>query len=417
MGSRSEGPNRPRRRAGLRRLRKRLWQPPRPHGQVRAGRRVSFLELFYDLIFVVVIGRAAHALAADVSWRTVGEFVVVFGLIWIAWMNGTIYQDLHGREDVRSRSYVFSQMLILTVLALYTEHAGGEDGRAFAVVYSVLLLVLTWLWYVVRRHDPPELRPVPALYLIGMVLSAATVSGSAVLRPQHRLLVWAVLVVAWMIGLMLLHRPDRSIEDIGVRPSPALAERFGLFTIIVLGEAVLGVVVGILDAGRTPRAIATGLTGLLIAYAFWWTYFDLVGRRLPGVTGGWFGRWVSLHLPVTGAIAAAGAGMESMVEHATDSHVPLATGWLLAGAVALLNLGLIMLIRTLNDYRRLLLVYRPVNVALAVGAGVALLIGWIRPPPWGLALSLVAVLAVVWWVGVNRMLHLPDPDEALPNPE
>jgi low temperature requirement protein LtrA len=72
-----------------RRLKRRYWQPPRPHGDVVEDCAVSFMELFYDLVFVVVIAQASHTFAEPVSWRGVGEFVVVFGLIWIAGLNGT----------------------------------------------------------------------------------------------------------------------------------------------------------------------------------------------------------------------------------------------------------------------------------------------------------------------------------------
>jgi low temperature requirement protein LtrA len=67
------------------------WQPPRPHGEVIEGRSVSSLELFYDLVYVVVIAQVAHHLAEYVTWRGALEFAVVFGMIWLAWMNGTVY--------------------------------------------------------------------------------------------------------------------------------------------------------------------------------------------------------------------------------------------------------------------------------------------------------------------------------------
>jgi low temperature requirement protein LtrA len=77
------------------------------------GRTVSFLELFYDLVYVVVVSQAAHHLADHVSLRAVGEFAVVFTLIWIGWINGSLYLELHGREDGRTRTVVFVQMGIL----------------------------------------------------------------------------------------------------------------------------------------------------------------------------------------------------------------------------------------------------------------------------------------------------------------
>jgi len=97
----------------LSRFRSRFWLPPRAHGDLIENRTISFLELFYDLVFVVVIARAAKTLAEDVTWRKSGEFAVVFGLIWIAWLRATLYYDLHGREDGRTRVFVFLQMTLL----------------------------------------------------------------------------------------------------------------------------------------------------------------------------------------------------------------------------------------------------------------------------------------------------------------
>ena len=101
----------------------RFWQPPRAHGEVDHDRTVSFLELFYDLTYVVVIAQAAHHLAGHVSWRGAAEFAVVFSLIWIAWLNGTLYYELHGREDGRTRMFVFLQMLILSLMAVFAGEA------------------------------------------------------------------------------------------------------------------------------------------------------------------------------------------------------------------------------------------------------------------------------------------------------
>src|SRR3979411_1771324 len=73
-----------------------LSRPPRPHGAIRFDRRVSFLELFYDLVYVAVIGQASHQLAEHISVRGAVEFAIIFGLIWFAWINGSLYVELHG---------------------------------------------------------------------------------------------------------------------------------------------------------------------------------------------------------------------------------------------------------------------------------------------------------------------------------
>ena len=104
---------------------------------------VSFLELFYDLVYVAAVAQAAHHLAEHVSLSGAVEFGVVFSLIWIAWINGTTYLELHGREDGRTRSVVFLQMGIIALLAVFTAGAVGPGGQAFALVYGTFLVVMT----------------------------------------------------------------------------------------------------------------------------------------------------------------------------------------------------------------------------------------------------------------------------------
>jgi low temperature requirement protein LtrA len=133
------------------RFRSWFWRPPRAHGEIETERRVSFLELFSDLVYVVVISQAASHLAGHLSLRAYLEFVVIFGVVWIAWANGTLYYELHGREDGRTRTFVFVQMAILALLAVFTGNAAGQTGSAFALVYAGFLVVMTWLWYTVRR--------------------------------------------------------------------------------------------------------------------------------------------------------------------------------------------------------------------------------------------------------------------------
>src|SRR6266700_5485558 len=86
------------------RLRRSLWQPPRPHGEQPRERVVGPLELFYDLAVVVLVAQDARHLAGHLSWRGLGEFAVVFTLVWIAWANGSLHHELHGHDDARGRS-------------------------------------------------------------------------------------------------------------------------------------------------------------------------------------------------------------------------------------------------------------------------------------------------------------------------
>lgn len=396
-------------------FRKRFWQPPRAHGEVIADRRVSFLELFYDLVYVVVVAQAAHTLAEDVSWRGAAEFAVIFSLIWIGWFNGSIYYDLHGREDGRTRTMVFAQMLLLALLAVYTSDAAGETGEEFAAVYAIFLALFTAFWYSVRRQDTEEYGPVTARYLAGIVVATITVGVSFFLEPGARLLVWAGLVIFYVASSMWVARISERRFSLGLSRTDSMVERFGLFTIIVLGEVVVGVVGGLSNSDLTPISVITGMLGLMIGFAFWWSYFDFVGRRHPRETSSSMATWMAAHLPVTLTIAAAGAAMVSMVEHAGDDRTPVATAWLMAGSVAAGLLALTLVMRTLDDWETFPDLFRSVASSLVAAAAASLLIGWWRPVPWLMALALVVILTAVWLNAVTRWLRMDDPDAVIPD--
>jgi hypothetical protein len=116
-------------------------------------------------------------------------------------------------------------------------------------------------------------------------------------------------------------------------------------------------------------------------------------------------KWLLSHLPLPLSIAAAGAAMVSLIGHAGDANTPASTAWLLSGAVGLGLLALIATERSLVDAERLVAVHRPLSMAMAGGAVAALVVGWVRPAPWLLALLLVAILSVLWIFAVSRFLR------------
>ena len=199
----------------------------------------------------------------------------------------------------------------------------------------------------------------------------------------------------------------RTSDDLlGIRATDSIAERYGLFIIIVLGEVVIGVVDGMGAVGDLDfRTVATGVLGLSIAFGFWWTYFDYVGRRLPRQDAGSLALWLYSHLPVALAVAATGAGMVSLIEHAADARTPEPTSWLLAGSVSALLIAVVATVVSLADYRRLSALYHPLAVALLLGAVGALAIGWARPAPWLLATLLDLLLIAIWCFAFAQTLR------------
>lgn len=266
-----------------------------------------------------------------------------------------------------------------------------------------------------RRQDSDEYSTITFRYLIGMVLSVVIVGLSAFLEPDARTIVWLAFIGAWLVGSIVVGMTTFGGVEETFAPNESMVERFGLFIIIVLGEVVVGAVDGMSDAERTTLTITTGMLGLMIGFAFWWTYFDFVGRRFPRVGRGSILQWMYSHLPITMSIAAAGAALVSLIEHAHDQRTPAATAWLLCGSIAVGLCSIVITMNSLDDWDRFPTLYRPVAAATVLGAAVVLGLGWLHPAPWLLAVLLLTTLTAVWFIATYRWAQLEDPEAALPD--
>lgn len=304
------------------RVRRYLWQPPRPHGEQPRERVVGPLELFYDLVVVVLVAQAAHHLSGELDWHGLGLFAAVFALVWIAWLNGSLHHELHGHEDARGRSMFLLQILVLVPLGAFIPGAGDERGVAFAVDAGVLFAVLALLWLLASRSDTPEFRRPSLLYVTGTAACAVVLGASASLPADARVLTWGALAVVYLVGFVVIIGRAIPEQVVALSVTDALTERFGLFIIIVLGENVTGVVDGLAHEPTNALTLAVGLVAVVVGFGAWWTYFDFAGHRLPRPTRACALRWMVVHLPITAAVAAMGAAMVGLVEHAHDGRTP-----------------------------------------------------------------------------------------------
>jgi len=402
-------PARASRRVSWARLRRSLWQPPRPHGEQPRERVVGPLELFYDLAVVVLVAQAAHHLAGHLTWRGLGEFAAVFTLVWIAWANGSLHHELHGRDDARGRSTFLLQILVLVAMGASIPEAGGARGAAFAAAASVLFAMLTVLWLLAARGDRPEYRRPSRLFVTGTAACAVLLAGSAFLPAGARLLAWGLLDIAYLAGFTAVLLVANSAHVAPLIITDALTERFGLLTIIVLGETLTGVVAGLAREPISGLTLTVGLVAVVVGFGAWWTYFDFAGNRLPRPAPAATLQWMLSHLPLTAAIAAMGAAMVSLVDHAHDGRTPAATAWVLSAGAAVV-LGATMLVAaTLQAWQRDPRLYRPLAGICAAVAVACLGIGAARPAPLLLGVALVVLLCIPWVFAVaRRVASKPD---------
>jgi low temperature requirement protein LtrA len=389
------------------RLRRSLWQPPRPHGEQPRERVVGPLELFYDLAVVVLVAQAAHHLAEHLTWAGLGEFAVVFTLVWIAWANGSLHHELHGHEDARARSTFLLQILVLVAMAAFIPEAGGARGAAFAVAAGVLFGVLAVLWLLAARGDRPQFRRTSGLFVAGTAACAVLLAATALLPAHARVLAWGLLDVAYLAGFATVILTVAPTRAAALNVTDSLTERFGAFIIIVLGETLTGVVGGLAGQPVSLLTLAVGLVAVVVGFGAWWTYFDFAGNRQPRPEPVPSLQWMYGHLPLTAAVAAMGAAMVSLVEHAHDGRTPAATAWVLGGGAAVV-LGAAMLVSaSLQAWDRKRGIYRPLARTCAVVAVACVGIGAARPAPLLLGLTLVVLLSIPWGLAVARRLADP----------
>jgi low temperature requirement protein LtrA len=297
----------------------------RPRDPDEAHRASTPLELFFDLVFVVAVAQAAsslhHALAVGAVAAPVAKYLFVFFAIWWAWMGFSWFASAYDTEDIAYRLVVFVQMTGALILAAGIPRAFIDLDFGVAVVgYVVMRLAQVIHWLRVAAHAEPAARTCALRFAIGITAC------------QIGWIVRLAIPGAWGVGgLVVLLVAELLVPVWAERACPTawhpghIVERYGLFTIIVLGESILAGTVAIQavldDTGLSAELASVIVGGLLIVFSMWWVYFDYqVPHVLTSDRTGFI--WGYGHYFVFAAVAAAGAGLVVAVDHAAG-HGPL----------------------------------------------------------------------------------------------
>lgn len=357
-------------------------------------RHATWLELFYDLVFVVAVSQLAHELSANVSIAGFLGFATLFVPLWWVWIGTTFYANRFDSDDLMRRLLMGLQMLAVAALAVNVHHGLGESSGSFALAYAVsrFLLVLEYLcagWHI------PKARGLTNRYALGFSLGGLLWLISAFVPLSFRFVLWA-------IGLAIDFATPLTAKSLiqQLPPHPEhLPERFGLFTIIVLGEAIIAVVNGVSEMHWGLASTACAIAGFTIAFSLWWLYFENVsGSALE--TARTSGRvqilqlWLYIHLPLVIGLAATGIGVEKGILSAGEAAtLPTPERWLLCGSVALCyaslavlhRMGVIFMCKVRTRHRL---------VGMAAMLGVALV---------GTSLSSIGVMSFVALMGIVQV--------------
>lgn len=355
---------------------KSLWQPPRLRtvGE-EEERRATWLELFYDLIFVAAIAQVAHYLEKHITLAGFFSYVLLFIPIWWSWVGATFYATRFDTDDLGYRLLTLLQMVAIAVLAVNVHDGLGESSVGFALSYIAVRVILIFQ-YLVAGYFVPAARGLVRWYAIGFSIAAVIWLGSIFVPYPWRFALW---VSAFIVDFGTPLTAGKLVAKIPPSFSH-VPERLGLFTIIVLGEAVISVVRGVSQLQWGVLSAVVALLGMLIAFSLWWIYFDSVdGTPLQAMRVGNMGKgltWLYSHLPLAIGIATTGVAVQHIIVSSKKELVlPDADRWLICAGVAicLTALAVIHLITcTLGpDRRKILAAYRIASAVFVLGVAIA----------------------------------------------
>ena len=294
---------------------------PRLGAVLRSEDRVTPLELFFDLVFVLALTQCTALMADDPTWEGLARGLLVLGVLWWAWVAYAWLTSVVDPEEGVVRLTMFAAMGALLVVALTVPEAFDESALLFACAYGCVRVAQIVLFEIASRDDPALRHSIHGLAIstavgVGLLVAASFTDGAL----QGAL--WALALALDMGGPLL-------IDSSGWRLMPQhFAERHGLILIIALGESIVAIGVGAEGIDVDTGVVLAALLGVAAAAALWWLYFDVVAlvaeRRLSKATPGQEQNEVArdsysyLHFPMIAGIVLLALGLKKTIEHVDD---------------------------------------------------------------------------------------------------
>ncbi len=300
---------------------------------MREGERVTPLELFFDLVFVLALTQCTTLMARSPTWIGLLKGLLALGMLWWAWTGYAWLTSVVDPEEGSVRLVIFTAMAAMLVAALCVPGAFGGEALLFACAYAVVRGAHIALFTIASREDPALRRSVAGLaastaIAVGLLFLAAFTAGAV------QLALWGLALVLDMGGPFLFGAD-------GWKLVPGhFAERHGLIVLIALGESIVALGVG----ARTTidaRVVVAAVLGVIVAACLWWVYFDVTAlvaeRRLSQTVEGRERNEMArdsysyLHLPMVAGIALLAVGLKITLEGDTEPLKLVPTAALLGG--------------------------------------------------------------------------------------
>jgi low temperature requirement protein LtrA len=357
------------------------------------------------------VSRLAHDLAGHVDARGLVTFGVQFAAGFWAWNAFTYHAERFESEGLETRAFAFVSVVAVAAMAIWAHDGLDDNAVGFSVAYLGTRLVNMVQWVRAAIHVA-SFRPIAYRFFAGFGVAAGLILAGLGSGDDARIWLWAAAILVEVLTPSTTVAHQSRLPLLSTSKFP---ERFGLFTIIVLGEAIVGVINGLSEvhdeARFTAATAAAGVLGLGIVFGLWWVYFDFVARRPPRASIKAALAWVYLHLVTVTTVTTASVGISLVIVDAQTSDLAANSRRLLGMSVgvALVGLGLLETTLRASDGEP---THRRLSPAMKIGVGVLVaLVTWVDIGfnTVTLCVVLVSALAVQALYGAYVWFHAPVP--------
>ncbi|WP_338207538.1 low temperature requirement protein A [Lactiplantibacillus paraxiangfangensis] len=258
------------------------WGAPRTITHTIANRKISWLELFSDLVYVVIIHSFVENLTEHFNLFGFFTFWVLFLFFFNTWTNMVLYFDLHGVPNLRNICFSLLQVVAIAVTATFTTDVFAGHYTGFILAYSFNQLIYMYLYLQTMINDPlhaTTTRPFLISYVIGELLFIGSIWAPSQ-AWQQGLIILSLLI---FISTVMLESGNFDAEfnrrHIPFNVNPAILERYGLFTMIVLGESLAGIIEHMTEEHTQLADYTHFVLALLCVIGTWLIYFTLMDER------------------------------------------------------------------------------------------------------------------------------------------
>ena len=317
-------------------------------------KRVSPLELFFDLVFVFALTQVTALLADNPTWEGLGEGMLVLSMLWWAWAAYAWLTNYIAADEGVERLLMFAVMGAFLVAALAAPRAFSDDALVFAIAYALA----RWLHIFIFAEANDDVNAGMAIRRLARtaIPGPALLIVAAFLDPPYQAALWVLALAIDFAGPYVFGVRGFQIS------AGHFAERFSLIIIIALGESIVAIGAG-LTGDVDPGIVAAAVLALVIACSQWWAYFDVVAivaeERFRGSRG--YERlrmardsYSYIHLFMVAGIVLVALGVKKTLEH-VDDPLKLVPAAALFGGMALYYAGHVAFrlrnIRTVNRQR------------------------------------------------------------------